>query len=78
VKVSGSRLCFFCFFFYVVENGASNGVGQWHKTTRGIKFSKLNILLLVIKIVGFGCVKYVLFKDIDVGMNAQQMQSMFS
>jgi len=56
---------FFCFLFYVVENGANNGVGQWCKTTRGVKFSKLSILFLVI-----GCVKLVLFKEMDVGMNA--------
>ncbi len=68
----------FFFPFYVVENGAINGVGQWHETTRGIQFSKLKILLLVINIAGFSCVKYVLFKDMGVGMNAQEMQSMFS
>ncbi len=61
---------YICFLFYVVENGASNGAGQWCETTRGVEFSKLSILLLVIKIVGFGYVKFVLFKEMDVGMNA--------
>jgi len=54
----------------VVENGASNGAGQWCETTRGVEFSKLSILLLVIKIVGFSYVIFVLFKEMDVGMNA--------
>jgi hypothetical protein len=37
-----------CFLFCVVENGASDGAGEWHETTRGVEFSKLRILFLVI------------------------------
>jgi hypothetical protein len=63
---------FFCFLFYVVENGANNGVGQWCKTTRGVKFSKLSILLLIID-----CVKSVLIKEMDVRMNAKRCSQCF-
>lgn len=62
-----------CFLFCVVENGVSNGVGQWHETTRGVEFSKLSILFLVIKIASFCCVSLVLFEEMDIGMNAHEM-----
>lgn len=66
-----------CFLFYVVENGASDGAGQWHKTTRGIQFSKLSVLFLVNRVAGFCCVGSVLSEEMDIGMNACEMQQHF-
>ncbi len=66
-----------CFLFCVVENGASDGAGQWHETTRGIKFSKLHILFLVNRVAGFCCVGSVSFEEMDIGMNAHEMQQHF-
>ncbi len=71
-KFRDQSYVFFCFLFYVVENGANNGVGQWCKTTRGVKFSKLSILLLIID-----CLKSVLIKEMDVRMNAKRCSQCF-
>jgi len=38
---------FFFFFFCVVENDASDGAGQWCKTTRNIGNSKLKTLIIL-------------------------------
>jgi hypothetical protein len=66
-----------CFLFCVMQNGVSNGVGQWCEITTSVKFSKLNILFLIIRIVSFWFVGLVLFEDMDIGMNAHEMQLTF-
>jgi hypothetical protein len=43
----GMIIMLFVFFFCMVENDASDGVGQWYKTTRGIGNSKLRILTIL-------------------------------
>jgi len=61
------------FFFLLCD-------GKWCeqcKTIRGVEFSKLNILFLVIIIVGFCCVGLVLFEEMDIGMSAHEMQLTF-
>jgi hypothetical protein len=68
---------FLCFLFCVVENGASDGAGQWCETTRGIEFSKLHILFVVYRVAGICCVGSVLFEEMDIGMNAREMQQHF-
>ncbi len=66
-----------CFLFCVVENGASDGAGQWREATGGVEFSKLCILFLVNRVAGFCCVGSVLFEEMDIGMNAREMQQHF-
>ncbi len=41
------------------------------------RISKLSILFLVIRIVGFCCVGLILFEEMDIGINAHEMQLTF-